>query len=1313
MKKILILLVSLVCLKATAQVVPNKDVMYKGQVSVGKVTPTSPSAWLELGSEGTDKGFLTTRVANTGAIVSPVRGLFVYSIATNSFWGRTNVGWVEFAIGSGFVKYSDTASMLDPYTRLNEVQALLTPYLLKTDTTAMLVPYVRDNEMTAALLLELNVSDTAAMLGAYMRKNTKYVDSLGTNLDTLKVYNKGVLLQNLLLPASSGTNTLLAQQIAVGSSINTVSSSPDFVFTNQQRFGINVAGSPNATVHVTQKALTTITNANGTHAPMLLNLVGTAGGNSSYSIGTVSAGDAGDINILGGDGGNILGTPTVGNGGFGADVNIIAGRGGLGTTQGGYGGNAILQGGDGGTGTLTGVPGFVALKGGSASIIGNGVGGPIFLTPGQGHGTGQDGTIFLGLSPSYTLRGNTVIGATTDDYTNRFQVTGGIRFFTLGDGLGTRMLTVSATGVVSAQAIPTGGGGSGTPNGADGDLQWKDGSDFAGGGPNWNNTTKTLTVPTVPVTGGIVTKYTEPNAFNTAGKKSFAYKEGWYPYANGDGTYNNVWKRGFNIDGAEDAAQWGLFEAIEPLWNDGGVFRTEWHRQLYIHSTQIRIQSNTITPGANLTVADNQQDFRATKFFLSDLLNNSYFYTSKSNGVNTQVEMGLSGFNPVIKWTNTDDGTTAQWQYVSATVALNKSMRLTGTSDPYSSQLVLGGHASTGTRLIYEQATSGNYFTMMLTDPTGGDANEFYMYDVNGSMPFRYRRATGDLMVNGAGETDNNYQFQVYQNATNNKGIYTNGSSLFADSVKMTALIVKNDTTTYEVMGIDPATGQLVYFDGWKYPAPVAGNPFADNTDLVKGSGDATKLLRFEVDGFPTATTRTLTPQDANYTIAGINLAQTFTGNQTFSNNVTISSLAGTGDRPLKITSAGLIQADTYTEFGNPGGSAGQNLVRTVNADYYQVRQIAVTGNGTITQTNDSLLTINIAGYTFQSGLTNSSGTVRWTGALTQNATITTGGTYQIDFSGANASAVLFNVNNTGSAGTAIAGTSTDAFGVRGTTNTGAGVYGISNSTGTGVYGFSSSGNALGGQSSTGLGLQAQVVPASTNTVITVGTFERYSSGTAANGLGGSMDFVLETSSGGGQTSNRIISTWTDVTNGTRTSEMTFTGMNSAASTNLLTLSGNGDVKLNQYGSGSKTGTLTYLAGFNSSGKVIEIDPITLGGGGSFVDIVEETSGSVNENVAITIADNRAGKIIYDIVGWDPANSRVFIVQKFRTFQKQGGTLSAGAVTATGQADEITAGAFFSADMNTASNNFRVDFTAVAATVHWKVTYRIVYANIP
>lgn len=53
--------------------------------------------------------------------------------------------------------------------------------------------------------------------------------------------------------------------------------------------------------------------------------------------------------------------------------------------------------------------------------------------------------------------------------------------------------------------------------------------------------------------------------------------------------------------------------------------------------------------------------------------------------------------------------------------------------------------------------------------------------------------------------------------------------------------------------------------------------PFADSTAIVKGSSDATKLLRFEIDGFTTATTRVVTVPNADGTIAYL-ASPTFTG---------------------------------------------------------------------------------------------------------------------------------------------------------------------------------------------------------------------------------------------------------------------------------------------------------------------------------------------------------------------------------------------------------------------------------------------------
>jgi hypothetical protein len=102
--------------------------------------------------------------------------------------------------------------------------------------------------------------------------------------------------------------------------------------------------------------------------------------------------------------------------------------------------------------------------------------------------------------------------------------------------------------------------------------------------------------------------------------------------------------------------------------------------------------------------------------------------------------------------------------------------------------------------------------------------------------------------------------------------------------------------------------------DGTKYLRddatwqPISGAgvaPFVDSTAIIKGSVDATKLLAFEVDGFTTGTTRTLTPQNASYTIAGTNIANTFTSAQVFTGG--LESYLGTDQGVILGFQAGML----------------------------------------------------------------------------------------------------------------------------------------------------------------------------------------------------------------------------------------------------------------------------------------------------------------------------------------------------------------------------------------------------------------------
>ena len=77
------------------------------------------------------------------------------------------------------------------------------------------------------------------------------------------------------------------------------------------------------------------------------------------------------------------------------------------------------------------------------------------------------------------------------------------------------------------------------------------------------------------------------------------------------------------------------------------------------------------------------------------------------------------------------------------------------------------------------------------------------------------------------------------------------------------------------------------FLDGAGNWSVVSSAPFADTQTIVKGSVDATKLLRIEVDGFTAGTTRVLTPPNADVTIAGLEIAQTFTKQQDVTETVT------------------------------------------------------------------------------------------------------------------------------------------------------------------------------------------------------------------------------------------------------------------------------------------------------------------------------------------------------------------------------------------------------------------------------------------
>jgi hypothetical protein len=142
------------------------------------------------------------------------------------------------------------------------------------------------------------------------------------------------------------------------------------------------------------------------------------------------------------------------------------------------------------------------------------------------------------------------------------------------------------------------------------------------------------------------------------------------------------------------------------------------------------------------------------------------------------------------------------------------------------------------------------------------------------------------------------------------------------------------------------------------------------------------------------------------------------------------------------------------------------------------------------------------------------------------------------------------------------------------------------NSTGVGI----SSVNGLGAQisSANSKAILATINPGTTNSIDSNTTFIRYTTGTAANGIGMSLDMQLQTTNGTSNPSNSLISKWTTANHATRVSQFIITGVDNATQADLLTLSGNGSLKLNKYGSGTFIGTPTYTLQVDSLGNIIE-----------------------------------------------------------------------------------------------------------------------------
>lgn len=409
----------------------------------------------------------------------------------------------------------------------------------------------------------------------------------------------------------------------------------------------------------------------------------------------------------------------------------------------------------------------------------------------------------------------------------------------------------------------------------------------------------------------------------------------------------------------------------------------------------------------------------------------------------------------------------------------------------------------------------------------------------------------------------------------------------------------------------------------------------------VATAGSETATMKFNVVGAGTLANRFSIEGSTRIIADGIRLQDAKGANVTAANDLTLGNGGNlfTIDGATQINAitttnwqagsniAFIFNAAPLVKNSTAGGANTATMLLAGRVDFQAAAgdYIAFEYDGTNWYETNRKLAASSTGLTFSNYITESAGTVKLGGAgvdaittltlaekqilltantlagtsalkLTSTSTLAAGSAQrmiEVALSGTNANASqntwgIHSTNSHGGGGTNIAvfgnasgGTLNYAVSGQTSASLGAAVRGLSSGTAYAVEGSNTStGLAVFASSVDNYSVVAQRIAASTNTVIPVIQVSRASTGTVANGIGGSIEFFTETD-GASQISSTIESSWTDVTSATRTSRLAFTTVNSAAQSTKLTIEGDGRI----YGTalhnnaGAVTGTTTqYIA---------------------------------------------------------------------------------------------------------------------------------------
>lgn len=240
---------------------------------------------------------------------------------------------------------------------------------------------------------------------------------------------------------------------------------------------------------------------------------------------------------------------------------------------------------------------------------------------------------------------------------------------------------------------------------------------------------------------------------------------------------------------------------------------------------------------------------------------------------------------------------------------------------------------------------------------------------------------------------------------------------------------------------------------------------------------------------------------------------------------------------------------------------------------------------------DESLEISSTDALTFDNALTRTLDNVQLGGTLLHNTTIDTTAAFSLTVSGdvpaGTGNGALIGVNNA-AAGTAIYGTSNGVGSL--------GIQGIS-ANGTGVQGAGTFGGVFTG---TVIPLQALTVTDNTPAALLSGTYtttgtsarivsvQRHTTGVAGAGLGGTIQYDLENSTGGVTAAGSLGMSWVVPTSLSESSRFNLTLMDAGVTGRKLAVENTGQLILDEYGAGTFSGTPTFMLTTDVNGNIIE-----------------------------------------------------------------------------------------------------------------------------